>query len=342
MLTRRKLLEGLAGGLGAVAVTAVARPADARAAHPMPAHALGLLYDGTLCIGCRACIPACKEANGMPAERTELAIGDAWDAPLDISGKTLNVIKAYRDGDATHKDEVKDGFAFTKVSCMHCVDPSCVSACPVSAMTKDPDTGIVKYDVDACIGCRYCVAACPFNVPRFTYDTPFPKISKCQLCQQRLPQGKYAACAEVCPTGATLFGPVAELQKEIARRRSLPPGTKTTFPRGKIGGTDTYVGAVGKYVERTYGEHEIGGTQVLHLSGVPFELLNKPELPDVSPASVSESVQQAIYSHLIAPLGFLGALAAVAWKHMRSSTPPDGAEPDAAPPDAAPPKGGQP
>jgi Fe-S-cluster-containing dehydrogenase component len=333
MLTRRKLLEGLAAGLGAVAVTAVARPADARAAHPMPPHALGLLYDGTLCIGCRACIPACKEANGMPAERTALAIGDTWDAPLDISGKTLNVIKAYRDGDATHKDEASNGFAFTKVSCMHCLDPSCVSACPVSAMTKDPDTGIVKYDLDACIGCRYCVAACPFNVPRFTYDSPFPKISKCQLCQHRLPAGKYAACAEVCPTGATLFGPVAELQQEIARRRSLPPGTRTTFPRGKIGGTDTYVGVVGTYVERTYGEHEIGGTQVLHLSGVPFELLNKPALPDVSPAGVSESVQHAIYNHLIAPLGFLGALAAVAYKHMRPSTSSAAPDPDDPPPD---------
>jgi Fe-S-cluster-containing dehydrogenase component len=344
MLTRRKLIQGLASGAGAIAATSVASTAEARARHTVPDKALGLLYDGTLCIGCRACIPACKAANDMPAEHTELANGDYWDAPLDISGKTLTVIKAYRDGGGTHKDQVKDGFAFTKVSCMHCVDPSCVSVCPVSAMTKDPTTGIVKYSIDACIGCRYCVAACPFGVPRFTYDTPFPKISKCQLCQHRLGEGRYAACAEVCPTGATLFGPVSDLKKEIERRRALTPGTKTTYPRGRIGGNDTYEGAAGAYVAHTYGETEIGGTQVLHLSGVPFELLDKPALPTVAPADISESLQHTIYNKLIAPIGFLGVLAAAAWRHMRpppeavavpeaagapgdSTDPPSGTEP---------------
>jgi Fe-S-cluster-containing dehydrogenase component len=316
MLNRRSLLKGLASSAGAVAATTLEKDAEARKNHTMPEKALGLLYDGTLCIGCRACIPACKEANGMPPERTALAAGNYWDAPLDISGKTLNVIKAYRDGAGLHKDRVTDGFAFTKVSCMHCVDPSCVSACPVSAMTKDKTTGIVKYNEDACIGCRYCVAACPFGVPRFQYDKPFPKIAKCQLCQHRLGEGRFAACAEVCPTGATLYGPVAELKLEIARRRALAPGTKTTFPRGRVGGSDKYSGTVGTYVDHVYGEREIGGTQVLHLSGVPFELLNKPNLPDVAPASISESVQHAIYNHLIAPVGFLGVLAFFAWRNM--------------------------
>jgi Fe-S-cluster-containing dehydrogenase component len=337
MLTRRTLLKGLAGGAGAIAATPLAQPAEARGNHAMPDQALGLLFDGTLCIGCRACMPACKAANGMPPERTPLEIGDYWDAPLDISGKTLNVIKAYRSGAATHKDQVTDGFAFTKVSCMHCVDPSCVSACPVSAMTKDPTTGIVGYNVDACIGCRYCVAACPFGVPRFTYDTPFPKISKCQLCQHRLGEGKYAACAEACPTGATLYGPVIDLEQEIERRRGLPPGTRTTFPRGKIGGGDRYEGVVGSYVEHTYGATEIGGTQVLHLSGVPFPLLGKPRLPDVAPASVSESLQHAIYNNLIAPLAFLGGLALLAWRHMRPAAEPVAPAPPAAA--AAPPPG---
>jgi Fe-S-cluster-containing dehydrogenase component len=312
MMDRRRALKVIGVGCGAVAASPLVRTAEARSAASMPHKALGLLYDGTLCIGCGACMPACKAANGMPREGDEL-----YERPIDISGKTLNVIKAYRSGTAKHKDSTVDGYAFTKVSCMHCVDPSCVSACPVSAMTKDPDTGIVKYNVEACIGCRYCVAACPFGVPRFTYDTPDPKISKCQLCAHRLADGKYAACAEVCPTGATLFGPVAELKKEIARRRSLAPGTKTVFPRGRIGGGDSYEGTVGKYVERTYGETEIGGTQVLHLSGVPFELLDKPELPGEAPARVSESIQHTIYNHLIAPLGFLGVLGALAFKHMR-------------------------
>jgi Fe-S-cluster-containing dehydrogenase component len=312
-LSRRKLLQGVAVGAGALALE---KGADAREPKKLPEKALGLLYDGTLCIGCRACIAACKEANGMPPERTVLEIGDYWDAPLDLSGKTLNVIKAYRDGAGTHKDQEKDGFAFTKSSCMHCVDPSCVSVCPVSAMTKDPTTGIVSHDPDVCIGCRYCVAACPFGVPRFQFDTPFPKITKCQLCRHRMADGHYAACAEVCPTGATLFGPVEDLKTEIARRRSLEPGTTTTFPRGRIGGTDSYQGRVSHYVDHVYGEREIGGTQVRHLSGVRFELLDKPALPDVAPASISESLQHAIYRNLVAPLGFLGALVALAWRSM--------------------------
>jgi Fe-S-cluster-containing dehydrogenase component len=322
VITRRQLLRGAAGTAGVAAVVAAEGQAEAREPKAMPEEALGLLFDGTRCIGCRACIGACKEANGLPAERTALEIGNYWDSPLDISGHTLNVIKVYKDGAGSHKDEVKDGFAFTKVSCMQCVDPSCVSACPVSAMTKDPVNGVIHYELDACIGCRYCVEACPFGVPRFTYDTPTPKISKCQLCAHRYKDGKYSACAEVCPTGATLFGPVKELKAEVARRKALTPGQRAVYPRGRIGGTDTYVGTAHAYVEQVYGEKEIGGTQVLHLSGVPFELLNKPKLPDVAPAQVAERLQHAIYYGLIAPLTFLGGLVVLAYRNMRG-TPDD-------------------
>jgi Fe-S-cluster-containing dehydrogenase component len=324
MLGRRELFKVVGCGAAAAAASR-AGDAEARALKPMPDDAIGLLYDGTLCIGCRACIYSCKEANGMPPERTELLGGSLWDAPLDLSGKTLNVIKAYRDGTGEHKDEANDGFAFTKSSCMHCVDPSCASVCPVSAMTKDPVTGIVHYNLEACIGCRYCVAACPFGVPRFTYDTPTPKITKCQLCEPRLAQGKMPACAEVCPTGATLFGKVKDLKAEIARRRQLPAGTKTSFPRGRIGGGDTYFGKAGKYVDHVYGEKEIGGTQVLHLSGVPFELLNKPRLPNEAPARVSETLQHTIYHAFAAPLAFLAALVTLAFRNMRDKNDDGGA-----------------
>jgi Fe-S-cluster-containing dehydrogenase component len=322
MIERRQFLKVVACTAGAAA--ALPDEAEAREARPMPTGALGLLYDGTLCIGCRACIKACKEANNMPPEHTALNVGNYWDAPLDISGKTLNVITAYRSGTAEHKDQVTDGFAFSKTSCMHCVDPSCVSACPVSAMTKDPVTGVVHYSVDACIGCRYCVAACPFGVPRFSFDEVYPKISKCQLCEHRLADGKYAACAEACPTGATLYGKVADLREEVARRRALAPGTPTVFPRGRLGGPDqSYAGTVSEYVPQTYGEKEIGGTQVLHLSGVPFALLNKPALPDIAPARTAETLQHTIYNGLIAPLVFLTGLLAMAYRNMRGAGPPD-------------------
>ena len=308
--SRRRFLKAAAAG------TAAATCVDAAHARPnleMPPQALGLLFDGTLCVGCRACMTACKEVNNMPAEFTRLETPSGttealWDAPLDISGKTLNIIKAYRDGSGEVKDREQDGYAFTKLSCYHCADPSCVSACPVSAMLKDPVTGIVSYDKGACIGCRYCVAACPFGVPRFTYELTFPIVSKCELCRQRIPEGKYAACAEVCPTGATLYGPVVELKREVARRKSLKPGTETAFPRGRIGSDDIHVAKVAKYVDHVYGEKEIGGTQVLHLSAVPFDKLGKPKLGEVSPASVSESLTHMLYQGMIAPLLFLGGL----------------------------------
>jgi len=325
-IDRRRFLQ-LAGSTAGIAAATTSGVAQARPNKTMPEEAVGLLFDGTLCIGCRACMPACKAANGMPPELTPLKVGSdeantLWDAPLDISGHTLNVIKAYRSGTAAHKDEVVDGYAFTKKSCLHCVDPSCVSACPVSAMTKDPRTGIVEYSREACIGCRYCVAACAFGVPRFTFDTPDPKISKCQLCRHRYEEGKYSACAEVCPTGATLYGKVKDLKAEIARRRALAPGTRTTFPRGRIGDGDEYVGNVGRYVDHVYGENEVGGTQVLHLSGVPFELLDKPALPDRAPAAVSETIQHGVYYGLLAPMTFLGILIAAARRNMRDPEGP--------------------
>lgn len=317
---RRRFLKAAAAGTAAAACV---DPALARPNLEMPPQAVGLLFDGTLCIGCRACIAACKEANDMPAEFTPLHTPSGttealWDAPLDISGKTLNIIKAYRDGSGAVKDQEKDGYAFTKLSCYHCVDPSCVSACPVSAMLKDPVTGIVSYSKDACIGCRYCVAACPFGVPRFTYDLTFPYIAKCELCRQRIAKGQYSACAEACPTGATIFGPVADLKKEVARRRALKPGSETAFPRGKIGSDDIHVARAAKYVDHVYGEKEVGGTQVLHLSAVPFDKLGKPKLGEVSPASVSESLTHTIYQGMIAPLLFLGGLMFAARRSMKN------------------------
>ncbi|MBI3147494.1 MAG: hydrogenase 2 operon protein HybA [Betaproteobacteria bacterium] len=315
-MDRRKFFKAAAAGGAALATGATCSPAQARGNKTLPPDAVGLLFDSTLCVGCKACVAACKQANDMPMEfSTE---DQLWDTPLDISGKTLNVIKVYKNGKLEAKDREVDGWAFSKKSCLHCVDPSCVSACPVKAMKKDEKTGVVSYDKNACIGCRYCVAACPFGVPRFTYDSPTPQISKCQLCQHRWPEGKYAACAEVCPTGATLFGKVADLKQEITRRKSLKPGTQTLYPRGKLGGPDqSYPGVVAKYIDHVYGEKEIGGTQMLMLSGVSFEKLGYPKLPEVSYASQSETLQHTLYGGLILPLVFLGGLTWVAKRNVK-------------------------
>jgi Fe-S-cluster-containing dehydrogenase component len=346
MATRREFLKGAVRGTlattavltGASAIT----PVEARETHARPAEALGLLYDATLCIGCKACMAACKVANDNPPEFNTSE--HLWDTPLDTTGHTFNIIKAYRNGTMATKDVAENGFAFMKFSCLHCADPSCVSACPVSAMTKDPVTGVVGYNPDKCIGCRYCVAACPFGIPKYQYDDPFGRIGKCELCRHRHSKGHYSACAEVCPTGATLFGRTADLLAEAKRRLALKPGEVTQYPRGRLksvaeqqGQADkrwraepdqTYEGKVGTYVQRVYGEHEYGGTQVLKLSAVPFERVGMPNLPPHSSAATSETIQHSLYGGLLMPLAVLGALTVIAKRNVKTDddSPQQGGE----------------
>ncbi|MCB1890293.1 MAG: hydrogenase 2 operon protein HybA [Rhodocyclaceae bacterium] len=327
MSTRRDFLRRAVAGSAAAASCAVVPPAAARGNAERSPEALGLLFDSTLCIGCKACVTACKDVNDLPLDistRPE----SPWDTPVDTTARTYNVIKVFRDGKATQKDAETDGFAFMKASCLHCVDPSCVSACPVSAMTKDPVTGIVGYDPDACIGCRYCVAACPFGIPKYDYQSATGEIGKCELCRHRLPEGKYSACAEVCPTGATLYGKVDELMAEARRRLALKPGEITRFPRGNLstGDQPSWEGAAANYVQHVYGETEVGGTQMIKLAAVPFEKLGHKPLPDESFSSKSETLQHTLYGGLVLPLVALGAMTWFAKRHIGDHDADDGGD----------------
>lgn len=309
-MNRRQFLKNTALGAGAVACP---MSADAIMREPlqMPAEAVGMLYDSTLCIGCKACMVACKQANDMPPEFLyEGENKHLWDAPVEPSGKTLNVIMVYKDGSGENKDQEVDGHAFMKRHCLHCVDPSCISACPVTAMTKDPKTGIVEHHPDRCIGCRYCIAGCPFGIPKFQYDEAFGQIIKCEFCAHLQAEGKIPACCDVCPTGASLFGTVADLKQESKRRLAAEPGSMYEFPRGRLGGDrPSHEAPLATYQPQAYGEKELGGTQVMYMSAVPFDKLGLPtDVPDYGYPAITEGIQHAIYRWMLIPALVLGAL----------------------------------
>lgn len=306
-------------------IAADALPARASATKPLPPDAVGLLYDATLCIGCKSCMANCKRVNsqqggalwseGLAAPPYEYTGGlQTWDAPADLTARSVNYIGLYRGGDGA-KDDVA-GYSFVKRQCMHCLHPACVSACPVSAMKKDARTGVVTYDKDACIGCRYCLVACPYDVPRFEWDQAFPQIRKCQLCRHRSP-GEYAACAEFCPVGATVHGKVADLQAEAQRRLALRPGDLASYPLQQVGSGKTMESRVARYERHVYGLEEVGGAQCLVLAGVPFDKLGLPKLPAASFAAKSETIQHTLYKGMIAPGILLVGLLFAAYKGSR-------------------------
>jgi len=317
---RRNFLKGAGLATAAAAAPTQGVAAIARPPKEMPPQAVGMLYDSTLCIGCKACMSACKVANKMPAEiPADLRHWNegTWDSPEDLSGRTLEVIKVYRNGAAEHKDHEIDGFAFVKRHCLHCVDPSCVSVCPVGAMRKDATTGIVTHNADACIGCRYCVYSCPFGVPQYDFNNPLGKIAKCQFCSHLQKEGKIPACCDVCPTGASLFGSVKDLSQEIERRLAAPVGSTYAFARGKLGeDRPPNVATIPSYVKGVYGEHENGGTQVRYLAGVPFEKLGLPNVAPQPAAALAEGMQHTLYHWLIAPVVAFVGFAFLARRNM--------------------------
>lgn len=308
-IKRRDFLKLSAGGSLLMATLGPTAALSSTEKKALPPDAVGILYDSTLCVGCQACMTACKQANKMPLETEDSY--RRWDNPQDLSSKTLNIIKRYQDGSEAVKDQEQDGYAFIKRQCMHCLDPSCVSACPVSALRKDTKNGIVSYNKDACIGCRYCQIACPFNIPKFQWESTTPEIVKCQLCNHLIKEGKYAACCSACPTGASLYGPMEDLIAEAKRRLRLESGVYADFPLNRIGpngSNRTTSHKVGQYVQHIYGENEVGGTQNLMLAGVSFTKLGLPELPNEAFVRLADGIQYAIYKGMAYPLALLGAL----------------------------------
>jgi formate dehydrogenase iron-sulfur subunit len=209
------------------------------------------LFDATRCIDCRACMVACSVENKIDMDKTRI-----WVAGLGLKGEYPNLERASM-----------------VYHCMHCAAPDCLSACPVGAYSKRDD-GLVLYDAKKCIGCRYCMNACPFGVPHFDYDKGLIEgafIDKCTMCPQRIDKGLEPACVATCPTDALVFGERADLLKEAYTRLQAHPG---------------------RYINHVYGETENGGISYLILSHVPFAELGLPDLGSKPVKDVSEKVME--------------------------------------------------
>ncbi len=214
----------------------------------MTAKAKALLIDITKCVGCRQCEAACKEGHGLPTDPSPV-----------LSATALTVIEEHGD-------------KFVRRMCQHCVDPACASACLVGALKKT-ELGPVAYDTKKCMGCRYCMVACPCQVPKYEWSKLAPYMKKCDMCIDRVSTGQPTRCTEACPTGATMFGDRDEMLKEAHKRIIENPA----------------------YVNHIYGETELGGSSVLYLTDVPFEKLgfiappNDRPLPTLSAAAMADT-----------------------------------------------------
>jgi formate dehydrogenase iron-sulfur subunit len=243
-VSRRRFIGGVVGGV-AVAGAADASTVEYFAGYP---GRYGMLHDTTLCVGCRSCEVACKKVNDLPPFPGN-PVGDAsvFETRRRSTDTTLTVVNRYR--------EAEDGkpAVYRKLQCMHCNEPCCATVCPVHAFEKTPE-GPVLYHPELCMGCRYCVMACPYYALAYEYNNPLtPRVMRCTMCYPRIKEGLIPGCAEACPMGAITFGKRDELI-EIARERIRKNPDR--------------------YIDHVFGEYEFGGTSWLVLADIPFQDLD--------------------------------------------------------------------
>ncbi len=223
-----------------------------------------ILTDITKCIGCLECVAACKKTYDLELDKPRV-----WQKNDGLSAQNWTSIIG------------KPGNKFVRKQCRHCLEPACASACPVAAL-HTTESGAVIYEPQRCLGCRYCMMACPYGIPRYDWDEAVPYVKKCILCHEKISTGelKQPACTNVCPTDATIYGTREELLAEAHRRIKENPG---------------------KYIDKVWGEHEVGGTSVLYLSDIDLGFLgNRPDLTDKALPTTTDLAMKSV------PFAFFG------------------------------------
>ncbi len=352
--SRRDFLKVAAGSVAAAGALSIS-PSNALASDehaPFAKDTMVKFYDSTVCIGCQTCVVACYETNFLHrednlhkpkedrnfierndvipvlAEKDMFDPATPWIKYNGLDYRLRTIIKKYVD----ENDETQHAH-FIKQNCMHCKKPGCVSACPVSALQKDKDDGVVTYDPNRCIGCRYCQMACPFNIPTFEWHRANPKITKCDMCRSTInPKSndfvsdengnviydengnptykdnpnKGTACTKVCPTGAVLYG----------RREDMLKLAHERIQKSKEKGENKYYEDTARG-ESVLGEKIYGGTGELVIAAVDFRKLDYKidEIGDRATAYKSEGIQHTIYKYGIAPIALFSTLAFIVKKN---------------------------
>jgi formate dehydrogenase beta subunit len=262
-----------------------------------PSDPFGCLVDLTRCIGCRKCEEACNRVNQLPQPQQSFEDLTVLDRKRRPDEKSYTVVNRHISGIIDERDQLVP--TFVKLQCMHCQNPACVSACIVGALAKK-ENGAVHYDVTKCIGCRYCMVACPFEIPAYEYHDPVtPRVMKCTFCYERVAsQKRLPGCVEICPVEALTFGRRNELITLARQRIKKNPG---------------------RYVDHLYGEKEVGGTSWMYLSGVGFAKLGFNKLPESPMPRLAETIQHSLFSYLWSPIVLFGMLGGVMWTSRNRS-----------------------
>jgi len=254
-ISRRRFLSWMgAAGVGLTASkTAQAGSLQHFEGYP---ESMGVLHDITRCVGCRLCEEACNKVNELPKPDKDFKDLTVLESSRRTTPQAYTVVNKYPSDEPGRP-------VFRKIQCNHCLEPACASACFVRAFKKN-ENGAVVYNPDVCVGCRYCMVACPFEIPTYDYDDPLtPEVKKCTMCSPRIEKGLLPGCVEACPKEALTFGKRKDLIKIARERIAKHPD---------------------RYIDHIYGENEMGGTSWLYLSGVSFSRIGMREDLGVTPA----------------------------------------------------------